>query len=160
MEANELLFRFTEHLKVLARAAATVEAYSYHVGLFLKGLEKDIKAVTRSDMEEYIAGLHGHRTESGHAYATGTIILKVRSLKRFFEFLETKNIIFINPMEFIREPRKEKRLPRNTLSDKEMRRILDQPNLGTLTVKVVAKSLNDFLICTFGHANYMLICPI
>jgi integrase/recombinase XerD len=130
---KELFYNFKEHLAVLNRTPATVEAYSYHVALFLDGLAKDIKAVTRSDMEEYIAGLHEHRTEEGKPYATGTIIVKVRSLKRFFEYLEARNVIFINPMEFIGEPRKEKRLPRNILSAKEMQKILDQPNLGTLT---------------------------
>ena len=133
MDHNNNLFQFTEYLKTLARTVATVETYTYHIGLFLKGLAKDIKAVTRSDMEGYIAGLFEHRTEDGNAYATGTIIIKVRSLKRFFEFLETKNVIFINPMEFIQEPQKEKTLPRNILTSKEIQNILDQPNLGVMT---------------------------
>jgi integrase/recombinase XerD len=132
MAANELLFQFKEHLQVLARTPATVEAYTYNAGLFLAELTKDIKAVTRSDMESYIAGLYEHRTESGKPYTTNTIILKVRSLKRFFEWLEERNIIFIDPMEYIREPSKEKTLPRNILSEKEVRRILEQPNLGTM----------------------------
>lgn len=128
-----LIFQFTEYLKTLARSADTVEAYSYHVGLYLAGVSKDIKAVTRGDLEAYIAGLFDHRTKGGNAYATGTIIVKVRSLKRFFEFLESRNIIFINPMEFIQEPQKQKTLPRNILTAKEIQKILDQPNLGTLT---------------------------
>jgi len=133
MNANDLLFQFKEHLAVLNRTDATIKGYSDHVRIYLAGLEKDIKAVTRTDMENYIAGLYDHQTEEGRTYATGTIIIKVRALKRFFEFLENKNIIFIDPMEFIKEPQKEKTLPRNTLSEKEMRKLLDQPNLGTLT---------------------------
>lgn len=133
MEHNSTLFEFTQHLKTLGRTAATVEAYTYHVSLFLEGLAKDIKAVTRSDMEQYIAGLFSHRTADAQGYATGTIIIKVRSLKRFFEFVETKNIIFINPMEFIKEPRKEKTLPPNILTSTEIQKILDQPNLGNMT---------------------------
>ena len=73
------------------------------------------------------------RTEDEKKYATGTVIVKVRALKRFFEFLETANHIFINPMEYIQEPKKEKKLPRTVLSVGEVRKILDQPNLGTLT---------------------------
>lgn len=133
MKANDLLFQFKEHLQTIGRTAATVEDYTCHAGLFLKGLAKDIKAVTRRDLEVYIAGLFKHRTTDGQGYATATIIIKVRSLKRFFEFLESKNIIFINPMEFIRQPHKEKTLPRDILSEKEMKKILDQPNLGTMT---------------------------
>ena len=133
MDANDLLFQFAEHLKALARTADTVEAYTSHTRLFLAGVAKDIKAVTRRDREAYIAGLFDYRTEEGKAYATGTVSIKVRALKRFFEFLETKNVIFINPMEFIQEPQKEKTLPRNIITSVEMQKILDQPNLGTMT---------------------------
>jgi integrase/recombinase XerD len=133
MDHNHTLFQFKEHLQTLARTAATVEAYTYNTRLFLAGVAKDIKAVTRSDIEAYIAGLFAHRTEDGKAYATSTVIIKVRSLKRFFEFLENRNIIFVNPMEFIQEPQKEKTLPRNILTSTELQKILDQPNLGAMT---------------------------
>lgn len=133
MDHNNTLFQFAEHLKTLARTADTVEAYTYNTRLFLAGVAKDIKAVTRRDLEAYIASLFEHRTKDGKAYAIDTVIIKVRSLKRFFEFLETKNVIFINPMEFIHEPQKERRLPRNILTSEEVQKILDQPNLGTMT---------------------------
>ncbi len=132
---REHLYQFKEHLKVLNRTEATIKGYSDHVRLYLEGLEKDIKAVTASDMEAYVAGLFAYRDESksNKKYATGTVIVKVRALKRFFEFMEVGNHIFINPMERIREPKKEKTLPKAVLSVKEVQKILDQPNLGTLT---------------------------
>lgn len=132
-ESEKNLFSFKEHLAVLNRSPATVKSYSGHVLLYLAGLAKDIRAVSRSDMEAYIAGLYDYRTGDGKPYSTGTICMKVRSLKRFFEYLEDTNIIFINPMEYINEPQKEKTLPRNTLTVKEMQKLLEQPNLGTLT---------------------------
>ena len=57
MEKNELLFLFKEHLQVLNRTEATISSYTDHTRLYLEGLGKDIKAVTASDMEEYIATL-------------------------------------------------------------------------------------------------------
>jgi integrase/recombinase XerD len=133
MGTFEIFFGFKEHLTVLNRTPATINSYCDHVRLFLAGLYKDIKAVTASDMETYVAGLFAYRDDEGKKYATGTVIVKVRSLKRFFEFLETSNHIFINPMEVIREPKKEKTLPRAVLSVQEVRKILEQTNLGTLT---------------------------
>lgn len=130
---NDLLFKFKEHLNVLNRTEYTIKAYSGHIQHFLEKLDKDIKAVTKADMATYIATLYDHKSADGKSYTTSTIIIKVRSLKRFFEFLEYDNTVFINPMESIREPRKEKRLPRNILTPKEVNTILDQPNLGTLT---------------------------
>lgn len=134
-DISKLLFRFTEHLKVLNRSSATIKAYTGHVRLFLAGEPKEIKAITRADMESYIATLsdHGKANKKNTRYTTGTICMKIRALKRFFEFLEQANIIFINPMEYIREPKKEKSLPRTILTTREMEQLLDQPNLGTRT---------------------------
>ena len=131
-EAKKLLFDFSEHLQVLGRSPATIKAYSGHVRLYLAGEHKDIQAVTRTDMETYIAGLYEKNTKN-KKYSTGTICMKIRSLKRFFEYLEQANTIFINPMEYISEPKKEITIPRSILSSKEMAKLLDQPNLGTKT---------------------------
>lgn len=131
---KNLLYQFKEHLAVLNRTEATIKSYSTNVRLYLAELDKDIKAVTVSDMEAYISGLFAYRdTDKNKRYATGTVIIKVRALKRFFEFLESSNHIFINPMESIKEPKKEKTLPKAVLTTKEVQKILDQPNLGTLT---------------------------
>ncbi len=130
---TQLLFDFTEHLKVLNRSPATIKLYTGNVRCYLTEQEKtktkDIKAVTRTDMETYVAVFY----EKDKKYSVGTICVKVRSLKRFFEYLEQSNIIFINPMEYILEPKKDKTIPRNILTGKEMAKLLDQPNLGTRT---------------------------
>ena len=44
--------------------------------------------------------------------------------------MEKTNVIFVNPAEFIPEPRPEVRLPRCVLTAAEARAVLDQPNLG------------------------------
>lgn len=129
---NDLLFGFKEHLKVLNRSAATVQLYCEQAKYFLDGLACDIKSVTRTMLETWIAGLCDHRTKEGKPYSDGTISVKVRSVKRLFEYLEQANIVFINPAEFIQEPKKVRSLPRNILTPAEARAVLDQPNLGTL----------------------------
>ncbi len=130
---KQFLYGFKENMAVLNRSPATIKAYSNNVRDFLEGLKKNIKTVTRLDLEKYIAGLYNYKKQDGTGYTTNSIIIKVRSLKRFFEYLERANIIFINPMEYILEPQKEKTLPRNILSVQEVRKILDQPNLGAMT---------------------------
>jgi integrase/recombinase XerD len=129
---NDLLFRFKEHLAVLNRSPATIKAYGEHVRGFVEAATvDDVKKVTRSLIEAYIAGLYDYTTAEGKPYGLNTIILKVRSIKRFFEFLEISNLVFINPAEFLQEPKKEKTLPKSILTPKEARHVLDQPNLGT-----------------------------
>ena len=127
---KEYLYQFKEHLAVLNRTAATIDSYSDHVRLYLEGLTKDIKAVTASDMEAYVASLFAHKSENDKTYATGTVIVKVRALKRFFEYLEQANHIFINPMEYIQEPKKEKKLPRTVLTVGKYEKSLISPTSG------------------------------
>jgi len=131
---SDLLFAFKQHLQAHGRSPATVELYTDQAGCFLKAIETgDIRQVTKSHIEAYIAGLYEHRTSEGRPYSTGTLCVKVRAVKRLFEYLEAANIVFINPAEAIREPQKQKSLPRNVLTRKEMEKILDQPNLGLMT---------------------------
>jgi integrase/recombinase XerD len=133
-KAEELLFSFKEHLQSLGRSRATVELYTDQARKFLQAVAADdIKAVTKPHIETYIEGLYSHKTDKGKPYTTGTICTKVRSVKRLFEYLETANIVFINPAESITEPPKDKTLPRHVLDRKEVQALLDQPNLGLMT---------------------------
>ena len=105
--ANTYLLKFRDHLKALGRSPATISLYSDQAGLFLRAVEaREIRQVTRRHIEAYVAGLHEGE------YTVGTICTKVRAVKRFFEFLEGANIVFIDPAECIRDPSKPKTLPR------------------------------------------------
>ena len=130
---SDILFKFKEHLKVLNRSPATIKSYIYNLEHFLYSIkETDMKKVTKSMIESYIAGLYDYRTIDAKPYKTSTLCIKIRSVKRFFEYLEKANIIFIDPTETIKEPKKEMGLIKDVLTPKEANRILDQPNLGTL----------------------------
>jgi integrase/recombinase XerD len=137
-EFNELHASFTEHLKVKNYSPQSVAAYSGHLRLFLDHLTEnniiDVKRVTRDVLKDYqqkIIEQKTGRTKDG-GYAVGTISMKTRAVKRFFEYLEDAGTILINPAEHIKEPKKKTRLPRVVLSEDEVRKILDQPNLSTL----------------------------
>ena len=131
---SELLFGFRQHLQARGRSPATVALYTEQAGLFLQTVTaSDIRQVSKSHIEAYVAGLYDYRSDEGKPYSNGTLCVKVRAVKRLFEYLEGANIIFINPAESIREPQKQKSLPRSVLSRKEMEKILDQPNLGLMT---------------------------
>lgn len=131
---SELLFGFRQHLQARGRSPATVALYTEQAGLFLQTVTADdIRQVSKSHIEAYIQGLYDYRSDEDKPYSNGTLCVKVRAVKRLFEYLEGANIIFINPAESIREPQKQKSLPRNVLTRQEMEKILDQPNLGLMT---------------------------
>ena len=130
--ASELLITFTDHLKLLNRSPATIKAYREHLEIFFDSVrEQDMRMVSRAKVESWIVGLYDHRTPSGKPYSTSTLCLKIRSVKRFFEFLESSNTIFINPAERIREPKLDRRLPKQIPTPDEIKRLLDRPDLTT-----------------------------
>ncbi len=131
---KDLLFKFTEHLAMLNRSPGTIKSYLMYANHFLQSTDaKSIMQITTTMIEKYIADLYDYKSAENKPYSIGTISLKIRSIKRFFEFLEQANIIFIDPAEFITEPKKQPYRIKPTLTPKQVRTMLDQPNLGTLT---------------------------
>ena len=59
-KAQNLLFQFTEHLKVLNRSEATIKAYTDNVRLFLAQEKQSIKTITRKDMEAHISSFYDY----------------------------------------------------------------------------------------------------
>ena len=130
---DDLLFSFTEHLKVKNYSPQTVLGYIGHLRYFLKHLAAievtDVRGVTRDLLRDYQAKITAEKTS--RALSFSFVAAKIRSVKRFFEYLEQSGHILINPAEHIKEPQKESRLPKVVLTEEEVHRILGQPNLST-----------------------------
>lgn len=131
---DDLLFAFREHLRVKSYSPASIATYTgYLRGFFAYLAEigvKDAKRVTRDHLEAYRLRLAEYRVRGDRGYSVSTLCLKVRAVRRLFEYLEMMNRILVNPAEMFKEPKKETRLPRVVLTAKETRRILDAPDLS------------------------------
>lgn len=131
---NDLLFAYMEHMKVRNYAKATMNGYSRYLREFLEWLREqeitDLKRVTKDMLTAYHVKLMELKAKGENTIAT--VSIKIRAIKRFFEYLESSNQILINPAGHIKEPKKETRLPRVVLTEDEARKILDQPNLSTM----------------------------
>ncbi len=131
MTFSDLLAAYTNYLKVKHYSPATIVHYTQHLKDLFAYLDKNgiagIARVTDDMLTTYLAGL------IGSDYATATVALKLRAAKRFFTWLEATNRILINPAEYLKEPKKETRLPRAVLTEAEARKLLNQPNLSTMT---------------------------
>lgn len=132
--SDDLLFAFREHLRVKSYSPASIATYTdYLRGFFAYLAEigvKDAKRVTRDHLEAYRLRLAEHRVHGDRGYSVSTLCLKVRAVRRLFEYLEAMNRILVNPAETFKEPKKETRLPRVVLTAKETRRVLDAPDLS------------------------------
>jgi integrase/recombinase XerD len=122
-------------MKVRNYAKATLTGYSRYLREFISWLRQqeisDLKRVTRDTLTAYQVKLMELKARGDNTIAT--VSIKIRAIKRFFEYLEASNQILINPAEHIKEPKKETRLPRVVLTEDEARKILDAPNLSTMT---------------------------
>jgi integrase/recombinase XerD len=128
---NDLFFSFMEHMKVRNYAKASLTGYSRYLRQFIDHLRtnniSDLKQVTRDILTAYQIRLIEFKDERGRQHTTSTVSIKIRAVKRFFEYL------LINPAEHIKEPKKEYRLPRVVLTEDEARKILEAPNLSMMT---------------------------
>lgn len=133
---NNHLSDFKEHLKVKNYSPKSILAYSQHLTQFFAYLKEmgatDIKRITRETLKEYQLRITTGEGERVERYSTFTVSVKIRTIKRFFEYLEETNQILINPAEHIKEPKRETRLPKSVLTESEAGKILDQPNLSTM----------------------------
>lgn len=88
-------------------------------------MKKDILKCTERDIVSYI----DHLREGGKSDSTITRILA--SLRSFYTFLMTKNVVKKNPTKGIKSAKKEKKLPR-ILTNKEVDLLLSQPKCDSL----------------------------
>ena len=123
---------FRDHLRVLKRSPATLAGYTDGLKLFFAFLDQkgigDFRAVRRADIQAYQAAL----VASGR-YATNTIHVRLRAVRRFYEYLDRAGKILINPALGFPLPKLENRLPRTVLTLGEMRRLLNAPDTSTLS---------------------------
>jgi integrase/recombinase XerD len=81
----------------------------------------EFREVTRLMLEKY------HR-QAWRGLAIGTVRLNLDTLRFFFDYLESLNLILLNPCLWLPKPRKENRLPRYVLKPSEVRALLNAPN--------------------------------
>lgn len=124
-----LVLEFKEHLKLKNYSPASINSYWLNIINFLlwteEILDKSVKEITKDDITKY--GLHLNQKN----YKPYTVQRYMYSLKKFFAWLEEKNYILISPMERMILGRVNPGLP-VTLTLKEITRLIEQPNAGTM----------------------------
>ena len=105
----------------------TINSYSkdldnYYAFIMLKKI--NYKTITKEEIRSYLKYLDELK------YSKSTISRILSTLRHFYSYLMTINIIKINQFKLIRNPKKEKKLP-NFLQSDELDKIFDSINLDT-----------------------------
>ncbi|MCG6944283.1 MAG: tyrosine-type recombinase/integrase [Deltaproteobacteria bacterium] len=153
MDAEIIIKEYQEHLHALGYADTTVELYHSALNTFTKYLTArkitDLRKVDRQILQDYKSMLMEQKT------GMETKALKMRPVKRLFEYLEGNNRLLINPAEGLVEiSRKNRKIP-PVLTVAEVKKILQQPNLS-LRIQLRDRTIMEILYSTGIRLNELL----
>ena len=84
---------YLESLRVRSYAADTVKSHELSIIRFFEGTGvSDVREVTREEVRRYAAALCGARR-----FTVGTVRVRLMALKSFFGWLQSNDMILINP---------------------------------------------------------------
>jgi len=120
---------FLEAMRVRNYSKATIKLRAGSLALFFRYLASmgvnDAREVSRQTMRAYQAWLMTQR------YTMQSVHVHLSAARRFFEHLEKSDAILLNPCNGVPLPHFERPLPRNVLTLKEARVVLDAPDTQT-----------------------------
>lgn len=118
---------YLEGLRIRSYAADTVKSHELSIIRFFEGTGvSDVREVTREQVRRYAAALCVARQ-----FKVGTVRVRLMALTSFFRWLQTNDMILINPCSGLELPAMERRLPKRVLSPGEARKILSVPDVTT-----------------------------
>ena len=161
MEAVITVVEFKNLLKSLGYAPSTIEGYSKGLERFASYLKSqgltDLRKVTRRVISDY------QEAVMKEPIAMESKALRIRPVKRLFDYLVSTHKLLINPTEGIVETCRKKRRIGPVLTLKETKQLLAQPNLSLRTglrdralIEVfysTAIRLNELLYLEVSHAD-------
>ena len=131
MSTDALQTTFLEALKVRRFSPATIKSRQASLAVFFGWLAgigiADVREVHRLTVRDYQLWLQGR------GYAVPTVQVHLQALRRFFEHLETTDVILVNPCAGVMLPKLASRLPKVVLTQGEARALLDAPDTQTKT---------------------------
>jgi integrase/recombinase XerD len=131
MDVDVAMAGYKRHLKARGYAESTMVSYGANLRCFERYLtERRITDIRQVTVE--VIGAYQQKVMS-EPIAMESKALKIRPVKRLFEYLTDTHRVLVNPTEGLVETSRRGRKILPVLSVAEMRRLLDQPNLSLRT---------------------------
>lgn len=134
MNVERWLQRFEEWLTLRQYAARSREGYLQRTRLFLEYLAERglaLTQVSRQVLEDYRLRLF-YRHFLGRPIGPASQANHLTAVRTFFRFLVKDNALLVDPATNLELPRRPSPLPRNIPSEKEVRRLLEAPDVRTV----------------------------
>jgi integrase/recombinase XerD len=124
--------RHLEWLAVQHYSQATIRGREHFLGLFLHWCQqRDLRQpqeITRPILESYQRSLHRTKKINGKPVSANALGNHVYALRGFFKWLAKSRHILYNPAAELEIPKRQKRLPRYTLTVGEVEQVLAVPD--------------------------------
>jgi len=131
MDVVVTILEYKSNLKALGYADATIELYRKGLDQFSRYLKQqditDLRKVTKAVIESYQVKV------MSEPIAMESKALKLRPVKRLFEYLTETNRLLINPTDGIVETSRKNRKTGTVLTTEEVKELLSKPNLSLKT---------------------------
>jgi integrase/recombinase XerD len=145
MDVAVTIRKYRLQLTGLGYAKSTMELYRKYLNQFSEYLAAagitDLRTVSRQTLEDYKAQVMAENN------SMETKALKLRPVKRLFEYLTENNQLLINPSEGLVETCRRNRKPAPALTVAEMEQLLRQPNLS-FRMQVRNRAIMEMLYST------------
>ena len=139
------VLEFKRQMKARGYAQATTESYMQNLDYFKRYLVErkitDMRKVNHQVITDY------HEMVMSFSLAMETKALRIRAVKRLFEYLVESHKLLINPAEGIVETSRKNRKIGTVLTIEEMKRLLEQPNLS-LRPHIRNRAIMEVMYCT------------
>jgi integrase/recombinase XerD len=115
----------------------TIETYSNNIQQFTEFLKNEtetqsVEDINPNNLFKYQHFVHNRRLKSGKSISISSIHTKLVSIRSFLQFLYMNRKINFKPDLIIRLPVKRQPLPKNILSEKQIERLLSEPDVSKL----------------------------
>lgn len=153
MDVVITIAEFKRYMETRGYSEKTLEAYGYGLKRFMEYLEKEHIEDLRKINKKFILDYQKEINHQGGAVETRAI--KIRSVKRLFEYLVDRNQLLINPTEGVIAVPGEKRKIGTVLTMEEMNTLLLQPNLS-VSSHIRDRAMMEVLYSTAIRSNELL----
>lgn len=136
IDFNPLLKAFREHLEIRGRSKLTIKGHLWHLGKFIDYIEQynldDIRQIRKHHIEKYRKYRYYRKNKNNSRDSINSQNRHLSSLRFFFIVLKLEGFILDEPTAGLVYAKAPKRLPKSALIDKEVQKVLDCPDTGTV----------------------------
>lgn len=137
LSLDTLTQRYRQHLETLnysPQTLLTLDVYFHRFAEFLAEAKiNDVPSVTATTLADFQRWLFYQPTVKGTARTVASQNRVLSGIRSFFAFLHREGYLAHNPAQALRLAREPDALPRNVLTPEEARRLIEAPDIHTLS---------------------------